>query len=137
MDFGMDRAQEALNRGIEEAEELISNPSKVDSILMQLEEKLKAVPVIGSTLSDLPLMIAMIKAWVKKDYTVVSPKAIACLIGAVLYLIRKKDLISDSVPIVGYADDLAVLGLALKLSEKELNDFAEWRTAQAGETVSL
>ena len=59
MDFGMDRAQEALNRGIEEAEELISNPSKVDSILMQLEEKLKAVPVIGSTLSDLPLMIAM------------------------------------------------------------------------------
>ena len=57
MDFGMDRAQEALNRGIEEAEELISNPSKVDSILMQLEEKLKAVPVIGSTLSDLPLMI--------------------------------------------------------------------------------
>ena len=137
MDFGMDRAQEALNRGIEEAEELISNPSKVDSILMQLEEKLKAVPVIGSTLSDLPLMIAMIKAWVKKDYTVVSPKVIACLIGAVLYLIRKKDLISDSVPIVGYADDLAVLGLALKLSEKELNDFAEWRTAQAGETVSL
>ena len=137
MDFGMDRAQEALNRGIEEAEELISNPSKVDSILMQLEEKLKAVPVIGSTLSDLPLMIAMIKAWVKKDYTVVSPKVIACLVGAVLYLIRKKDLISDSVPIVGYADDLAVLGLALKLSEKELNDFAEWRTAQAGETVSL
>ncbi len=137
MDFGMERAQEILNRGTEEAEELISNPSKVDSILLQLEEKLKTVPVIGSTLSDLPLMIAMIKAWVKKDYTVVSPKVIACLVGAVLYLIRKKDLISDSVPVIGYADDLAVLGLALKLSEKELNDFAEWRSAQAGETTRL
>ena len=135
MDFSMEQAQEVLNKGIEEAESVISNPSKVDEILMQLEEKLKAVPVIGSTLSDLPLMIAMIKAWVKKEYTVVSPKVIACLVGAVIYLIKKKDLISDSIPIVGHVDDLAVLGLALKLSEKELKAFAEWRDAQAGGTV--
>ena len=135
MDFSMEQAQEVLNKGIEEAESVISSPSKVDEILMQLEEKLKAVPVIGSTLSDLPLMITMIKAWVKKEYTVVSPKVIACLVGAVIYLIKKKDLISDSIPIIGHVDDLAVLGLALKLSEKELKAFAEWRNAQAGGTV--
>ena len=135
MDFSMEQAQEVLNKGIEETESVISSPSKVDEILMQLEEKLKAVPVIGSTLSDLPLMIAMIKAWVKKEYTVVSPKVIACLVGAVIYLIKKKDLISDSIPIIGHADDLAVLGLALKLSEKELKAFAEWRNSQAGGTV--
>ncbi len=135
MEFGLDKAQEVLDREIGEAEELIRNPSKVDEILMQLEEKLKAVPVIGSTLSDLPLMISMIKAWIKKEYTVVSPKVIACLVGAVIYLIKKKDLISDSIPIIGHADDLAVLGLALKLSEKELKAFAEWRDAQAGGTV--
>ena len=119
MDFSMEQAQEVLNKGIEEAESVISSPSKVDEILLQLEEKLKAVPVIGSTLSDLPLMISMIKAWIKKEYTVVSPKVIACLVGAVIYLIKKKDLISDSIPIIGHADDLAVLGLALKLSEKD------------------
>ena len=107
----------------------------MDDILLQLEEKLKTVPVIGSTLSDLPLMIAMIKAWIKKEYTVVSPKVIACLVGAVIYLIKKKDLISDSIPIVGHIDDLAVMGLALKLSEKELQDFSEWRKAQAGGTA--
>ncbi len=137
MDFGLDRAQEELNKGIAEAEEIIKNPSKVDDILIQLEDKLKAVPVIGSTLSDIPLMVAMIKAWIKKEYTVVSPKVIACLIGAVIYLIKKKDLISDSVPIVGYADDLAVLGLALKLSDKELKAFSEWRAAQTGGTYSM
>ena len=131
MDFNMEQAQQLLNREVEEAQEVIANPSKVDEILVQLEEKLKAVPVIGSTLSDLPLMVAMIKAWIKKDYTVVSPKVIACLVGAVLYLIKKKDLISDSVPIVGHIDDLAVMGLALKLSEKELKAFAEWRAGNA------
>ena len=137
MEFGLDKAQEVLDREIGEAEELIRNPSKVDEILMQLEDKLKAVPVIGSTLSDLPLMIAMVKAWIKKEYTVVSPKVIACLVGAVLYLVKKKDLISDSIPIVGHVDDLAVMGLALKLSEKALKAFSEWRAGRADGTVSL
>ena len=135
MEFGVERAQEVLDNELEEAQEVMNNPSKVDEILLQLEEKLKAVPVIGSTLADVPLMIAMVKAWIKKEYTVVSPKVIACLVGAILYLIKKKDLISDSIPVVGHIDDLAVLGLALKLSEKELKAFAEWRNARGEGTI--
>lgn len=135
MDLNMEQARELLDKGTEEAQEIITNPSKVDEILVQLEEKLKTVPAIGSTLADLPLMIAMVKAWITKEYTVVSPKVIACLVGAVIYLIKKKDLISDSIPIIGHADDLAVMGLALKLSEKELKAYAEWRDAQVGGTV--
>lgn len=137
MEFGVKKAQEVLDNEFKEAEEVLKNPSKMDSILIQLEEKLKAVPVIGSKLSDLPLMIAMIKAWIKKDYTVVSPKVIACLVGAILYLIKKKDLVSDNIPIVGHVDDLAVMGLALKLSEKELKAFSEWRKAQMGGTAEI
>ena len=133
MSFGLDQAQELLSRGISEAQEIISSPSKVDEILVQLEEKLKSVPAIGRTLADLPLMIAMIKAWITKEYTVVSPKVIACLVGGIIYLLKKEDLISDSVPIVGIADDLAVLGLALKLSEPELKAFSEWRAGQGNQ----
>ena len=127
MEMNMEQARELLDKGVEEAEEVIQNPSKVDEILLQLEEKLKEVPAIGSTLADLPLMISMVKAWIKKEYTEVSPKVIACLVGAIIYLIKKKDLISDSIPIVGIVDDIAVLGLALKLSEPELKAYAEWR----------
>lgn len=127
MEMNMEQARELLDKGVEEAEEVIQNPSKVDEILLQLEAKLKEVPAIGSTLADLPLMISMVKAWIKKEYTEVSPKVIACLVGAVIYLLKKKDLISDSIPIVGIVDDIAVLGLALKLSEPELKAYAEWR----------
>ena len=132
MNFSMEQAQEVLNKGIVEAEEVVKNPSKVDEILMQLEDKLKAVPVIGNTLSDLPLMVSMIKAWIKKDYTVVSPKVIACLVGAILYLVKKKDLIPDNIPIIGLADDLGVMALALKMCEPELKAFSQWRDAKNG-----
>ncbi len=131
MAFDLSQAQGLLNKGIEQAQDIIQNPSKVDDILIQLEEKLKAVPTIGSTLSDVPLMIAMVKAWIKKEYTVVSPKVIACLVGAALYMVNKKDLIPDSIPVIGMADDLAVLGLALKLSEPELKAFSEWRAGHS------
>jgi len=137
MEFNNEMARSVLDSQIVEAEEILRSPSKVDDILIQLEDKLKSVPVIGDTLSDLPLMIAMIKAWIKKDYTTVSPKVIALLVGAVLYLIKGKDLIRDSIPIVGHVDDLAVMGLALKLSEKELNDFAAWRAAQGTGSIQM
>lgn len=130
MEFNLDQAKGLLDQGIAEAQNLITNPSKVDDLLVQLEEKLKTVPAIGETLSDVPLMIAMVKAWVKKEYTVVSPKVIACLVGAVIYLVKKKDLIPDRIPLIGIADDLAVMGLALKLSESELKAFSQWRANQ-------
>ena len=127
MNVDINQAKEWLEKAAGEAQEGIQNPSKVDEILLQLENKLQEVPAIGETLSNLPTMIAMIKAWIKKEYTVVSPKVIACLVGAVLYLLKRNDLISDRIPVLGIADDLAVLGLALKLSDPELEAFKAWR----------
>lgn len=127
-----EKAQGLLDRGISEAQQLIQDSSKVDEVLMQLEQKLKEVPAIGKTLASVPLMISMIKAWITKEYTEVSPKVIACLVGAILYVVKKKDLIPDNIPIIGIADDLAVMGLALKMCKPELNAFSEWRDAKNG-----
>ena len=129
-----EQAQEWLDVATAEAEKIVSEPSKVDEILMQVENKLREVPTVGETLADLPLMISMVKAWVKKEYTVVSIKVIACLVGSFIYLVNRGDLIPDSIPVLGIADDLAVLGLALKLSEPELKAFSAWRAAQMSQT---
>jgi len=127
MDIDLKKAQKWLEKNTAEAQEIINDPSKVDEILIQLEEKLKSVPAVGGLLADIPLMVAMVKAWITQEYKEVSPKVIACLVGAVIYTIKKKDIIPDNIPVVGYADDLAVLGLALKLSEPELKAFSQWR----------
>ena len=127
MNINMDQVKGLLDNTTAQAEKIINDPSQIDSILMQLEEKLKEVPAIGQTLSDLPLMIAMVKGYITKEYTEVSPKVIALMVGAFIYLLKKDDLISDKIPVLGIADDLAVLGLALKLSENELQAFSEWR----------
>ena len=125
--IGEGQAGKLLEKGMAQAEDLLKNPGKVDELLIKLEEHLGDVPLVGDTLADIPLMISMIKAYITKEYEAVSPKVIACLVGAFIYFVRREDLISDDIPVLGVADDIAVLALALKLCEAELRAFADWR----------
>ncbi len=115
-----------LQKATSEAKDFIDNPSKLDRLLVELEAKLKEVPAIGEKLADLPLIIAMVKSWIKKEYQV-NGKVLAIMVGALLYLVKKKDLIPDSIPVIGLADDIAVWGLALHFVEPELNEYRAWR----------
>ena len=112
-----------------EANDFINNPSRMDTLLAQLEEKLRQIPAIDQTVSELPVMVAMVKSWVKKEYEV-SPKVLATMVGALLYLVKKNDLIPDGIPVIGIADDVAVLGLALKFVEKDVQAYKEWKARQ-------
>ena len=127
MDLTMEKAKGLLEQGMNEAQGLMQEPSKVDDLLIRLENTLSEVPTAGTTLSQVPLMISMVKGYITREYTEVSPKVIATLIAGFLYVVRKKDLIPDNLPVIGMADDLGVLGLALKFCEPELMAYKEFR----------
>lgn len=131
MAINLEDAKNMVEKGVGEAQELLKNPSKIDDLLVQLEEKLKGVPVAGDLLSSVPLMISMVKSYVNGSYKEVSPKVIASLVAAFLYLIKGKDLIPDGIPLLGYADDIAVLGVALKICEPELKAYSASRDGHA------
>ena len=135
MEFSMDQAKTLLESGMREAQELVKEPSKVDGLLIQLEQKLQEVPAIGQALSDIPLMISLIKSYITRQYTNVSPKVILAVLGSFIYLVKKKDIIPDNVPVVGIADDLGVLTLALQLTQNELNAYKAWRDGRAAGDV--
>ena len=122
----MPNYNDILNTLTAEASDFINNPDRLDRLLLDAEKTLRSIPTVGDTVSGLPVMIAMVKSWVKKEYEV-QPKVLATMIGALLYLVKKKDLIPDNIPVVGLADDVAVLVAALKLIEPELNAYRQWR----------
>ncbi|MBQ1579922.1 MAG: DUF1232 domain-containing protein [Firmicutes bacterium] len=130
--FDLDKVKELLARFAIQAEELVKDPSKVEELLQQLEEKLNTIPAVGEGLSKVPLMISMIRAYITKEYTEVSPKVVASMLCAVLYLVKGRDIIRDDIPVVGLVDDIAVAGAAFMLSEKELDAYAAWREAKEG-----
>lgn len=123
----IDKAKDLLNSFTGEAELLMKDSSRVEELLKKAEQKLKEVPAIGGALSRLPLMISMIRAYIRKEYEAVSIKVIVTMLCAVIYLLKGKDLISDKTPILGYADDIAVMAAALYFVEPELNAYSQWR----------
>ena len=130
MAFDISMAKTALEGGMSEAQELIRDPAKIEGLLVNMEEALKNVPLAGDTLSKVPLTVSLIKSYITKEYTEVSPKVIVSLLSAFIYLLKKKDLIADNIPLLGQVDDIAVLGLALNFVEPELNAYAQWREAK-------
>ena len=44
----------------------------------------------------------------------------AALVGAIVYFVAPDDLIPDYLPIIGYADDAAVFGIAIKLMSSHI-----------------
>ena len=131
----LEKAKEVLGGFTGQAEQLLKDPSKVEELLRKLEEKMKEIPAVGGALSRLPLMISMIRGYITREYTAVSPKVIISMLCAVLYLLKGRDLIPDSTPLVGYVDDVAVLGAAFYLSEPELKAYAQWREDRGLEPV--
>ena len=125
--FDLEKAKAAIDNGIDQAQELIQDPAKIDGLLDDLQTRLKDVPTVGTTLSNVPLMISMVKSYVTKDYTEVSPKVIAAIVSSFLYFVKRKDLIPDNIPLIGHLDDIGVAKVVLKMVEPELSAYAQWR----------
>ena len=127
--FDFEQVKSALENRIGEAQEMLKDPDGVSDLLAKMETKVREIPVAADLISDVPLMIGMVKGYINRTYESVSPKVIAILVAAFIYLVKRKDLVPDALPILGLVDDLAVLGLALKLSEPELKAFKAWQDA--------
>ena len=129
--YNAEWARGIIDDGMGKAKSFMDNPALLDALLDQLQEKLQGLPeaMVGA-FKNVPLMIQMVKSYISKEYTDVSPKVIVSLISAFLYLVKKNDIIPDYVPVIGLADDLAVIGLVMLINEPELKAYAAWREQQ-------
>lgn len=136
--FSAEWARGVIEGGVEKAQSLINDPDQVNDLLGQLQEKLADVPeTVKTAFTNIPLMASMVKSYVTQEYTEVSPKVVISLISAFLYLVKKNDLISDAIPIIGMADDLAVVAVVMAINEPELEAFAAWRDQQAEGVIEV
>ncbi len=137
MELDIKSAKAVLEAGMNEAQDFISNPARLDNLLIQLEDVLRQIPVAGETLSDIPLMISLVRSYITKEYTEVSPKVIITMISAFIYVVKKKDIIHDIIPVAGQLDDLTVMKLAFDFVRPELTEYSKWRDARrSAENVS-
>ena len=125
--FDETTAQATLESGCVQAEEMLKDQDKMERFLQRLEKKLKVIPFAGEKLADVPIMVSLIRSYVKKEYTDVPIGTIIAILSALIYFVSPVDIIPDSIPVLGYFDDAAVVAACWKLVDSDVEEYIKWR----------
>ena len=121
------QAEEALNRGMKDAERIVKDDHELEKFLKRLEKKMKRLPLVGKQLAAIPTLFSLVSSYSKKEYTDVPIGSIIAAVSALAYWLAPIDLIPDAIPVVGQLDDAAVAGACLTLISTDLEEYEIWR----------
>ena len=121
------KASTLLESNYATATTLLNNVDEMERFLQRLEEKMKIVPVVGEKLAMVPVLASLIKSFVSKEYTDIPIGTIIAIIAALLYFVSPIDLVPDSIPVLGYFDDAAVVTVCWKMVESDVKEYQVWR----------
>lgn len=126
-DFNEKTVQEALEKGYSEAERLLNDEDKMERFLQRLEKKLKTIPLAGEKLADIPIMASLLRNYIKKEYTDIPIGSVIAIVSALIYFVSPIDILPDSIPVIGYLDDAAVVAACWQLVQSDVNEYIKWR----------
>ena len=125
--FTNEEYQRELEKNKSEAKKVLKDPEKLDKTLAEAERKLKTMPGIGGALSNIPVMIQLLRSYARNEYDKAPMGTLIAILGVVLYWINPFDLISDFIPIIGMLDDAGVAMLVMPMAKSDLEDYKIWR----------
>ena len=125
-----EQVKEALESGYAQSEALLNDTDELDDFLYRLEQKINDMPFVGKKFSIIPVMISLVKNYVQGKYTTVPYGTILAVLSALVYFLSPIDIIPDFLPLAGYLDDMAVLGLCMNMVSIDIETYEKWRQAQ-------
>ncbi|UZJ41421.1 YkvA family protein [Prosthecochloris sp. SCSIO W1101] len=125
----MNAREKAFERAKKKAENVARNPEKVKQIIDSALNKAnaaKASSQFQEITDKLQALLRMLKSWLNKEYSVIPWQTIILAFTAIIYFVTPFDAIFDFIPLLGFADDVAVLTAVLASINRDLDKFMEW-----------
>lgn len=126
-EFEEKKAQDELEKGYDEAEKILNDEDKMERFLQRLEKKMKVIPLAGDKLANIPIMVSLVRSYVKKEYRDIPIGSLIAIVSALIYFVSPIDIVPDSIPILGYFDDAAVVAACWKLVDTDVVEYVKWR----------
>lgn len=125
--FDEQKAQAVLTEGYAEAQDMLNDEDKMERFLQRLEKKLKVIPLAGNKLACVPVMASLLRSYVKKEYRDIPIGSIIAIVSALIYFVSPLDIVPDSIPVIGYFDDAAVVAACWNLVQSDIDEYIDWR----------
>lgn len=127
--FTDEMLESQISKNTKEAEELLKDEERMERFLERLERKLEKVPVVGKQLSNIPMLVSLVRSYIRKDYRDVPLGSIIAIVSALIYFLSPIDLLPDSIPVLGYVDDAAVFAFVWKMVADDIEEYRKWQEA--------
>ncbi len=117
----------AVDEKKKQAEQITNDQDAFDQFLKNIEATLKKIPNVGSLLSDIPVLVSVVKSYVTGEYKEIPYNTIIAIVATLLYVISPIDIIPDVIPVVGFADDAMAVAFCIKMIHEDLEKYRSWR----------
>jgi uncharacterized membrane protein YkvA (DUF1232 family) len=109
------------------ASQYAKNPQKLDSLLTEASDKAdKQQGALKEVWGSLTIMFRLLGAYRRGEYRDIPWQSIFMLIAAIVYFVMPIDLIPDAIIVIGYLDDVAVIGWTIRMLKSDIDNFLEW-----------
>jgi len=126
--YDQEEVESAFADSKSEAEETVKDKKRTKRVLddaMRKAERLQGP--LEKVWDRLMLMIGVVKAWLSGEYKEIPIGSIIAIVAALLYLLCPVDGLPDFIPVIGYLDDVFVIGLVFAQVYADLEKFKRWR----------
>ncbi|WP_266364553.1 YkvA family protein [Tellurirhabdus rosea] len=76
------------------------------------------------------VLVRMLRAYAKGDYKAVPQKTLISAAAVLIYFVSPIDLIVDFLPVIGFADDVALILWLVRSISVDLDKFRQWEDGQ-------
>lgn len=77
---------------------------------------------------QLSIVTRLLKAYASGEYRQLPWKTLISIIAALLYFVNPLDIVPDLLPIVGFADDIALVGWLFSSIGSDIEKFRQWES---------
>jgi uncharacterized membrane protein YkvA (DUF1232 family) len=116
----IERAYEKAIHRVDESDVKYALVKTGDNVRKVSESSLSWMRLMGR---QFELLYHMLQDW-WSDRAVLPWRTVSAVTAALLYFVSPIDLIPDFIPVIGYLDDLLVLGLCVRLVRDDLREYA-------------
>ena len=113
---------------MERAKEYVEDKNKAIKLIRRAATKAgKNKRHLRDIWKDFQLLLELAKTWVRGEYRAIPYRTLLSVFATIVYFAVPTDAIPDFLLGYGLIDDAAVIGFALKLVEKDLKQFQQWK----------
>lgn len=119
-----------FKKAYENASEKVKNNRMMNALLGTVFNKMESKnsnTTFAKLTSKLSSMISLVRHYINGSYRDVETKSIVLVTAGLIYFLSPIDLIPDFLPIIGYADDIALLTYIFSSLSGEIERFELWK----------